>query len=280
MNSFLTNLTVWNFVTFICLLLSIRFLLRASWCQCIRICKLYVEFGKLFLICIWFLHYSVRAVCYDFVRRYPGRLCDRARYNIFGSYDVLRFPRPRHRAGYRLWSYDVIWHLICYDDMMCVWYDVSGDCTEIWNLLELWCVKAPASGGDHVPIPYTWFDLHLYVRLPRRFALFTMLVCLFFLTPAVFVISVPSALHTQYFSRTDPRFFGGCVSCPQVQKLVWVVLQFRLLILLCWRAPLDPERTFGTYLLLYVCSVHLWVSGYGGALSRHMFICSVLFRGL
>ena len=34
---------------------------------------------------MWFLHYSVRAIRYDFVRRYPGWLCDRARYTIFGS---------------------------------------------------------------------------------------------------------------------------------------------------------------------------------------------------
>ena len=41
----------------------------------------------------------------------------RARDDIFWCYAVLRFPRPRHRAGFRLWSYAVIWPMICV--MMC-----------------------------------------------------------------------------------------------------------------------------------------------------------------
>ena len=171
---------------------------------------------------------------------------------------------------YGIWYVLMIW---CVCDMMCL--EIVRRFETFWSYDVLWHQRR---GGDHVPIPYTWFDLHLYVRLPHRFALFTMLVCLFFLTPAVFVISVPSALHTQYFSRNDPRFFGGCVSCPQVQKIVWVVLQCRLLILLCWRAPLDSEPTFGIYLLSYVC---VWyICGCVGTAGPCPVLCSVLFRGL
>ena len=67
---------------------------------------------------------DMRVVTYDLLVRSvlplspdPGPVYDRAHYDILWCYAVLRFPRPRHRAGFRLWSYAVIWPMICV--MMC-----------------------------------------------------------------------------------------------------------------------------------------------------------------
>ena len=69
---------------------------------------------------------DMRVVTYDLLVRSvlplspdPGPVYDRAHYDILWCYAVLRFPRPRHRAGFRLWSYAVIWPMICCDNVLC-----------------------------------------------------------------------------------------------------------------------------------------------------------------
>ena len=110
------------------------------------------------------------------------------------QYDVLRFPRPRHRARYRLYmalwcdmAYDMFW---CFD--MMGWYDMFGDCTEIWNLLEYDVLWRQCRSGDHVPEPYAWF-------------LFALLM---FVKP-VWYTDFVTAFHTPRFSSD----LDYCTSC-------------------------------------------------------------------
>ena len=86
---------------------------------------------------------DMRVVTYDLLVRSvlplspdPGPVYDRAHCDILWCYAVLRFPRPRHRAGFRLWSYAVIWPMIYCDDVCVRGY---GDL----KLLVLCCVVAP-----------------------------------------------------------------------------------------------------------------------------------------
>ena len=78
------------------------------------------------------------------------------------------------------------------------------------------------------------------------------------------------ALHTHYIFRTDPLFFGGCVSCPQVQTFTWVTRQLRPSVLMLWNAPLFWSLHFGTD--SSVVYMYVYIQGYGGALSRHMML--------
>ena len=113
-----------------------------------------------------------------------------------------------------------------------------------------------------------------YICIPHRFDLLPLYLFLYPLTPVMIWITVPPALHTQYFFRTDLLSSGAAFHAAQVQALGWVIPRFRLPIMLLRSAPLDPEPTFGIYMLCFGYSVYLPLFGYGGALSRHMFVCS------
>ena len=69
-------------------------------------------------------------------------------------------------------------------------------------------------------------------------------------------------LHTRYVFRTDPRSFGGCVSCPQVPTYRLEVLQLRISI-----AAFDELHysgaTFGISCYYFDTSDILWY-GYDG----------------
>ena len=166
----------------------------------------------LYLTCIWFLHYSARASCCDsFTGTRAGSVI--VRTMIYSAVWCVTVPWPRHRAGYRFGV--MMWYGLCYDWRWCVCDIVI--CSEMYgdlNTSGVWCVVAPASGGDHVPEPYAWF-LFAFCIFASRTGL-TRYICICFcisLTPVMLWITVLSALHTQYLFRTDPLSSGGCVSC-------------------------------------------------------------------
>ena len=195
----------------------------------------------------------------------PGPVVLRARDDIFWCYAVLRFPRPRHRAGFRLWSYAVIWLMIC----LMMWYAVFGVYGDLKPSGVMLCV-APAS---------EWW--------PRSWALCMISICIicicfqyrsdilirYFLSLYFYfsydldfcTLCFTYSVHLSYW----PPFFGGCVSCPQVQR--FVICQCRPHILLLQSAPFDPEPIcwyISVMVYMYFCTFDYL--GYGGALSRHM----------
>ena len=140
----------------------------------------------------------------------PGPVMFRAPYDIFRCDAVLRFPRPRHRAGFRLWSYAVIWPMICCDDVLC-----SG----IRRFEIFWCDAVAwrqRQAGDHRSKSLCMISICiLYIRIPHRFVRLFLYLFLYPLTLIIIWITVPFALHTQYFFRTDPPFCGELRFMPR-----------------------------------------------------------------
>ena len=173
-----------------------------------------------------------------------------------------------------VWSYVVIWLVMRYAHLwLCLCSGMYGDLKPSGVML---CV-APASEWR----PRSWalhdFRLHyVYVYdliwiLTLRFVLHFVFWFAFGFDPYFCTPCFTYSVHISYW----PPFFGGCVLCPQVQKLVWVILRFRLLILLFWSAPSDPESTFGIDVLCYAYTVYIWLFGYGGGpVSPYVFVLS------
>ena len=152
----------------------------------------------------------------------------------------------------------MLWRYVCsgmYGDlkpsgvMMCVapaseWWPRS------WALHDFICIMYIRSGTNFdilVSIPFC--ILHVF-----SYGLYFCTLC--------FTYSV----HLSYW----PPFFGGCVSCPQVQTPV--IHHCRLHVLLLQSAPFDSEPVCRyIYFLGGICFCIFDYLGYGGALSRHMF---------
>ena len=212
--------------------------------------KLCVDFWSLLLICIWFLHCSVRADYYGFVRRYPGRLCfvRVMTYSgvmlCYGSRDLAIGPGSVY--GVMLWY--GLWYVWWYD-MLCL--GMYGDLKPSGVML---CV-APASEWW----PRSWALCMISICIMYMFSVqvcytdsvFSLLILLLSYDLDFCTLCFTYSVHLSYW----PPFFGGCVSCPQVQW--FAICQCRPHILLLQSAPFDSEPmcwylSFVIYMFLYI----------------------------
>ena len=149
---------------------------------------------------------------------------------------------PRSRAGFHLYL------VLC-----CVWRYAVYDMWRGYGDLKLsgvmLCYGAIDGRATIFSVPYAWFvfwkktfdilDLHLLSVFPFRLW-FRFIFCIF-----CFAYSV----HISYW----PPFFGGCVSCPQVQTHSSVIHQFRKPSSAVWSAPLISEPIFWYIFVRCIC---------------------------
>ena len=171
-------------------------------------------FWNIFCICMLT---TLLVPYFDLVHRFPGRFW-LVRLMIIRPYAVLRFPRPCHRAGFRLelccdMASDAIRSLM-FCDLLCS--EMYGDLKPSGVML---CV-APASEWRPRSWAFAWFRLHyVYVYdLIRILTYWFVLPFIFGLLSVLAHISVLRALHTQYIFRTDPLSSGAAFHARRYRR--------------------------------------------------------------
>ena len=205
-----------------------------------------LRFGKLFWStnCIGLLTTPL-VPYYDFVHRFPGRFWF-VRLMTIRPYAVLRFPRLRHRAGFRLeLCCDMARDAIRSPMIMLVFGDVR-------RFETFWCY---AVCGASVGVATTFLSVcmisfALCIRIWFWYGfwhpdLYSTLLS--DLLSVLIHISVLRALHTQYIFRTDPLSSGAAFHARRYRHWWSSTVGFTFCyfgVLLLIRSPLLVQSLF------------------------------------
>ena len=276
---FLENLAVWNFVTFtlnfdqsnsysepsgVSIYLYVNYMLSPTnyfwyaygFCTTLFVLSAMTSFvgTRADFVIVRAITYSGVMMCYGFRGLAIGPVTVYGVMMWYGIWYVLMIwcvcdmmCLETVRRFENFWSYDVLWH------------QRRGVTTFLNPIHDLICICTFASRTGLLCLR-CWCVCSFWLQL-----------CLWFLYLLLYILSTspvltPVSSGAVFHARRYRSSFGWSSSLGYSFCCVGELPLIRSLLLV--------------HIFCCVCILYIWMSGYGGALSRHMFVCSVLFRGL